>query len=86
MLKLKLIIFTESDKLLNLISRNEDLHFFLDETPVRISGISTEILARISRTLNPDSYLWIACLGDMAPNDSDRNLSGNMSFGQYNPR
>jgi hypothetical protein len=70
-------IFLESGKLVGLISTNKDVHFFLDETPVRNSEISTEVLAQISRTLNPDSHLWIACLGDMAPDNRDKNLSGN---------
>jgi hypothetical protein len=70
------IFLIGSRELLDLVTKNQDCHFFLDEVHVAQNQISSEVLAEISNTISRDNFLWIACQGDRPPSKSDSNLKG----------
>lgn len=67
-LQLHIFFNLDSNKLLELTSTRRDAHFFLDETPFKSTLFTVSILEEISKTLSPESYLWVACQGDNEPN------------------
>jgi hypothetical protein len=70
---------------LELVTQNQNSHFFLDEVLISanevsselIAEISTELISEISETIFRDNYFWIACQSDRTlPSRSNHNLKG----------
>ncbi len=72
-----------SKDLLDLVKKNPDSHFFLDEVHISANKISPKAIAEISNTVSRDNYLWIACQSDRLPIKTDPNLKG--IFKSYTP-
>ena len=66
-----------SNKVLELVNKNQNSHFFLDEVHLSPSQISSKVLADLSKTISKDSFLWVASQGDRPPRKSDDNFKGN---------
>jgi hypothetical protein len=47
------------NSLLELVKRNKDTHFLLDEVPFR--AISANLLNQLSEKIPESQYLWVAC-------------------------
>ena len=62
---------------MELINKNQNSHFFLDEVHLSPSQISSKVLADLSKTISTDSFLWVASQGDRPPRKSDDNFKGN---------
>ncbi len=62
--------------LLDLVDRNPDSHFFLDEVKVSSRTISSKDLAEISLKIPKYNFLWIACQADQLLIKTDDNLKG----------
>jgi hypothetical protein len=70
------ILLLGSGQLQELIKKNQNSHFFLDEVHVTQNQIPSKVLADISKTISKNSFLWIACQGDRLPARTDPNLQG----------
>jgi hypothetical protein len=66
-----------ANKLLELVNKNQNSHFFLDEVHLSPSQISSKVLADLHKTICTDSFLWVASQGDRPPRKSDDNFKGN---------
>jgi hypothetical protein len=68
--------FIGVEGLLDLVDRNPDSHFFLDEVKVSSKTISSKSLAEISLKIPKNNFLWIACQADQLLIKTDDNLKG----------
>jgi hypothetical protein len=68
--------FIGVEGLLDLVDRNPDSHFFLDEVKVSSRTISSKDLAEISLKIPKNNFLWIACQADQLLIKTDDNLKG----------
>ncbi len=57
-------------KISTVVNQNPDSHFFMDEVPLGC-GITAEELAEVSKQINPDNFLWIACQSQLNPSPED---------------
>jgi hypothetical protein len=78
-LLLNLFSLLASEDLLELVNKNQDSHFFLDEVHLATNHISSKVLAEISNRISKDNYLWIACQSDRLPIKSNPNLKGKIN-------
>jgi hypothetical protein len=47
--------------LLELVEKNKDTNFFLDEVPFGNRAISANFLNQLSKKIPESQYLWVAC-------------------------
>jgi hypothetical protein len=69
-------LFAESSELEELVMENPSSNFFIDEAPVSDESFLTATLAKISKKVSQNNYLWIACRSDKPPHKLDSNLDG----------
>ena len=60
------------------MNQNPDSHFFMDEVPLGC-GITAEELAEVSKQIDPDNFLWIACQSQLNPSSEDLRDFGKVS-------
>jgi hypothetical protein len=75
-----IILFPESTDAEKLVLENPSSNFFIDEAPVPEKSFPAETLAKMSRNISANNYLWIACQSDKVPHRQDPNLAGNYSI------
>ena len=66
-----------------LIRENQRSHFFFDEAPVGINGLSPKELLEISNEIQNDKLLWIACHTKNRPLAISKDLHGNYTLSSY---
>ncbi len=69
--------FLGATELQELVNKNQDCHFFLDEVHLAQNQISSKVLAELSKKVSPDNFLWVASQGDRPPSKTDPNFQGN---------
>ncbi len=69
--------FLGSAELQELVYKNQDSHFFLDEVHLAQNQISSKVLAELSEKVSPDNFFWVASQGDRPPTKTDPNFKGN---------
>ena len=47
-------------KILEILEKNSGAHFFCDEMPIGVDGVSEEFLIDFSNKVSKDGFLWIA--------------------------
>ena len=55
---------------------DRNTHFFMDEVPFGQPGVNTEFVRELSKLVQPESLIWIACKKTKRPDASQPELRG----------